>query len=99
MLSWPRVLGPLLLVLAGSVQAQPITDSLSAVAAAKRQLRARCVPETPCTFTPQRDGRQWRVWVRFSRRDATGTGTSARGGQIVLYFDAGGNLLRRLDVD
>ena len=99
MLSRLAFLGPLMVVLPVPAQAQAITNTSSAVAAAKRQMRARCVPETPCSFTPQRDGRQWRVWVRFSRRDATGTSTSARGGKIVLYFDAGGNLLRRLDVD
>lgn len=64
-----------------------ITDAASAVEAAKRYSKAKCAPKAPCTYKAERDGKQWRVWVRHKE------------GTLVLYFDAEGNLLRRLEAD
>ena len=44
-----------------------ITDKASAVDAAKRYLKTRCTAETPCTFKPEHEGKQWRVWVQQTR--------------------------------
>ena len=63
-------------------------------------MRARCTDRTPCRFRAERDGRQWRVWVRFSERNSRGQAVyPSPGKQVVLTFDAGGNLLRRLEVE
>ena len=75
-----------------------VVDEASAIAAAKRYTKAQCTAETPCTFKPRREGKQWNVWVQFSKR--TGPGQKARpypGGHIILYFDAAGHLVRRIE--
>lgn len=64
-----------------------ITDSASAVEAAKRYTKARCTATAPCRYKAERDGKQWRVWVQHAA------------GKLVLSFDAEGNLLRRLEAD
>ncbi|HSN21715.1 MAG TPA: hypothetical protein VLS49_13620 [Usitatibacter sp.] len=82
--------------LAGS----PITDSASAVDAAKRYVRARCTAETPCRFKPEREGRRWRVWVRLGERNTRGKIVyPSPGKSIVLFFDDAGNLIRRLEAE
>lgn len=64
-----------------------IHDSAGAIEAARRHTKARCTASAPCKYKAQRDGKQWRVWVEHA------------GGTLVLYFDAEGNLLRRLEAD
>jgi hypothetical protein len=64
-----------------------------AVEAAKRYTKARCTTAQPCTYKAQRDGKRWRVWVTPKRRPGKSEPT------LVLYFDAEGNLIRRLEVD
>src|SRR5258707_15551143 len=77
-----------------------ITDNASAIEAAKRYLKARCTEETPCTFKPEHEGKQWRVWVQLTRRSAPNAAPRPYpGGTVILYFDAGGNLTRRLEGD
>lgn len=77
-----------------------ITDDASAIAAAKRYLKARCTVETPCTFKPEHEGRQWRVWVQLTKRHAANQAPRPYpGGTLILYFDAKGNLTRRLEAD
>jgi hypothetical protein len=66
-----------------------ITDAASAVEAARKYVKARCPPEKPCKFKPEREGKQWRVWVKLP----------PPAGSLVLYFDTEGNLLRRLEAD
>ncbi len=66
-----------------------ITDAASAVETAKKYVKARCTAEKPCKFKPEREGNQWRVWVKLPNP----------GGSLVLYFDTKGNLLRRLEAD
>lgn len=80
--------------------AMPIVDNASAVEAAKHYLKARCTPETPCTFKPQHEGKQWRVWVQLTRRGSANAAPHPYpGGTLILYFDAKGSLLRRLEGD
>ena len=77
-----------------------ISDNASAVEAAKRYLKARCTTETPCTFKPEHEGKQWRVWVQLTKRNAPGAAPRPYpGGTLILYFDAKGSLLRRLEGD
>jgi hypothetical protein len=77
-----------------------ITDSASAIDAAKHYLKARCTSETPCTFKPQHEGKQWRVWVQLTKRNsASEAPRHYPGGTLILYFDAKGTLLRRLEGD
>ena len=98
-----RVLG----VLAGSAamlalaaEGRGISDAASAVDAAKRYVKARCTDETPCKFKPEREGKQWRVWVQTTRRDSANAAPRPYpGGTLILYFDAKGNLIRRLEGD
>ncbi len=77
-----------------------ITDDASAIAAAKRYLKARCTDETPCKFKPEHEGKQWRVWVQLTKRSAPNHAPRPYpGGTLILYFDAKGNLTRRLEAD
>lgn len=96
-------LAPLALVAMGvglASAAGPITDEASAIAAAKRYMKARCTAETPCTFRPEHEASQWRVWVQMTKRGAPNQAPRPYpGGTVVLYFDAKGNLLRRLEAD
>ena len=77
-----------------------ISDPASAIAVAKRYLKARCTDDTPCKFKAEREGKQWRVHVQLTRRDAPNRAPHPYpGGTLFLYFDAKGNLLRRLEGD
>ena len=77
-----------------------ITDDASAIAAAKRYLKARCTTETPCKFKPEHEGKQWRVWVQLTKRNAAKEAPRPYpGGTVILYFDANGNLTRRLEAE
>lgn len=90
----------LLIAMALPALAEPITGNDSAIAAAKRWLKARCNAETPCTFKPEQEGKQWRVWVQLTKRHAPNQAPRPYpGGTLVLYFDAKGNLTRRLEAD
>lgn len=66
-----------------------ITDAASAIEVARKYVKGRCTAEKPCKFKPEREGNQWRVWVKLPNP----------GGSLVLYFDTKGNLLRRLEAD
>lgn len=78
----------------------PIVDNASAIEAARHYLRARCTTETPCTFKPQHEGKQWRVWVQLTRRNSPNAAPQPYpGGTLILYFDPKGSLLRRLEGD
>ena len=78
--------------------ADAIVDEASAVAAAKRYTKARCPAETPCTYKARREGKQWNVWVQFTKRSAPGKAALPYpGGHVLLYFDREGNLVRRVE--
>jgi hypothetical protein len=97
-----RILAVLAIAAASGAGAESndITDAASAVRAAKRYTKGQCPAEAPCTYKAQPDGRQWRVWVQLSKRK-TGKEVAQPnpGGSIILYFDASGNLVRRLEAD
>jgi hypothetical protein len=79
-------------------RAAQVTDEASAIAAAKRYTKARCSVETPCTFRPRREGQHWNVWVEFTQRNARGQKAQPYpGGHVILYFDAEGRLVRRIE--
>lgn len=80
--------------------AEPIADRAAAIRGAQTYMKARCTDRTPCRFRSERDGHHWRVWVRLSERNARGQAVyPSPGKQIVLTFDASGNLIRRLEVE
>lgn len=70
----------------------PIDGPAAAIETAKRFTRGRCTVETPCTYKPEREGKQWRVWV--VRTDKSGRKDPRT---LVLYFDLDGNLIRRIE--
>src|SRR5688500_9272101 len=94
-------LGAIALLMSGVAWgAEGITDNASAVSAAKRYLKARCNAETPCKFKPEQEGKQWRVWVQTTKRyEANQAPRPYPGGTLILYFDAKGNLTRRLEAE
>ena len=73
-----------------------IADKASAIEAAKRYTKARCTREAPCTFRADREGRQWRVWVHLSKRDAQLGDAPDSERYVILFFDSDGNLIRRV---
>lgn len=88
------------MTIGAQTQAPRIENPASAIEAAKRWTKARCNPETPCTFKPEREGNQWRVWVQLTKRNAPNQAPQPYpGGTLILYFDVNGNLLRRLEGD
>lgn len=92
--------GLVIISAAGSAQAQTprIENQASAVEAAKRYTKARCTAETPCTFKPEREGNQWRVWVQLTKRNSPNEAPHPYpGGTLILYFDINGNFMRRLE--
>lgn len=72
-----------------------VTDEASAIAVAKKYVKAQCT-ETPCHFTPRREGSQWNVMVEFTKRNAAGKLDRYPGGHVLLYFNQEGQLVRRV---
>ena len=90
----------LLASLPAAAEGRAITDKASATEAARRFLKTRCTDDLPCKFKPERDGKQWRVWVQTTRRASPNQAPKPYpGGTLVLYFDANGTLTRRLEAD
>lgn len=83
-----------------AAESSAITDTASAILAAKRYTKASCNAVTPCTYKAQREGKQWRVRVtltkRHSPRDAA---RPYAGGELFLYFDTSGNLIRKINAE
>ena len=80
------------------VAAAKVVDEASGIAEASKYVKSRCTDDTPCRFKPRREGRQWNVWVEFTKR--AGPGHKPRpyhGGHVILYFDAEGRLVRRIE--
>jgi hypothetical protein len=73
-----------------------VTDEASAIAVAKKYVKAQCTSETPCHFTPRREGSQWNVLVEFTKRNAAGKLDRYPGGHVLLYFNQEGQLVRRV---
>ena len=72
-----------------------VTDEASAIALAKKYVKAQCT-ETPCHFTPRREGSQWNVLVEFTKRNEAGKFDRYPGGHVLLYFNREGQLVRRV---
>ena len=88
--------------LALNAAAEPIeiADSAGAIRAAQRYTKGRCVAEPPCKYKAEKEGNQWRVWVRIPKRSNPREITNTYpAGTIVLFFDRKGHLLRRLEAD
>jgi hypothetical protein len=91
------VIAALTISLVAAAESSAITDTASAVRAAKRYTKASCNTATPCTYKAQREGKQWRVAVKLTKRSSPqGTAHLYPGGDMFLYFDASGHLIRRL---
>jgi hypothetical protein len=73
-----------------------VTDEASAIAAAKKYVKAQCAAEKPCHFKPRREGSQWNVLVEFTKRNAAGNLERYPGGHVLLYFNQEGQLVRRV---
>jgi hypothetical protein len=90
-------LAALTIGLAAAAETSAITDPASAISAAKRYTKASCNAATPCTYKAQREGKQWRVVVKLTKRNSPrGAARSYAGGEMFLYFDPQGHLIRRL---
>ena len=90
-------LAALTIGLAAAAETSAVTDPASAVRAAKRYTKASCNAVTPCTYKAQREGKQWRVVVKLTKRNSPrGAARSYAGGEMFLYFDPQGHLIRRL---
>ena len=90
------------LAMAGMARADAprIDTPAAAIEAAQRYLKSRCTPQTPCTFKPEREGNQWRVWVQLTKRKSPNEAPMPYpGGTVILFFDAAGSLIRRLEAD
>jgi hypothetical protein len=77
-------------------EAAPLADENAAIAEARKYVKGRCT-DTPCHFKARREGKQWNVWVDFTK--PTGRGKKPEtyhGGHVILYFDAEGRLVRRI---
>ena len=78
-------------------ESSAITDAASAIRAAKRYTKASCNAAAPCTYKAQREGKQWRVSVKLTKQNSPrGAAYPYAGGDLFLFFDSRGYLLRRL---
>ena len=73
-----------------------VTDEASAIAVAKKYVKAQCGAEKPCYFKPRREGSQWNVLVEFTKRNEAGKFERYPGGHVLLYFNQEGQLVRRV---
>jgi len=81
---------------APGAESTKVTDQASAIQAAKRYTKAQCT-DTPCNYKARREGKQWNVWVEFTKRASPRAAPKPYpGGHVILYFDAEGSLVRRI---
>ena len=81
----------------GLAESARVTDQASAIAAAKKYVKAQCTAETPCRFKPRREGSQWNVLVEFTKRNSGEKPERYPGGHVLLYFNQEGQLVRRVN--
>ena len=85
---------------AAAVESNAITDAATAIRVATRYTKVGCNAVTPCTYKAQREGKQWRVAVKLTKRDSPrGAPYPYAGGDMCLFFDSRGYLIRRLGGD
>lgn len=90
-------LAALTISVAAVADSSAISDAASAILAAKRYTKASCNAVTPCTYKAQRESKQWRVAVKLTKRNSPRSAALPyAGGDMFLYFDSRGYLLRRL---
>ena len=83
--------------LTAAAESSAITDAASAILAAKRYTKASFNAVTPCAYKAQREGKQWRVAVKLTKRNSPHAAAYPyAGGDMFLYFDLRGHLIRRL---
>jgi hypothetical protein len=87
-----------LVIVALHAAAARIADEAAAVEAAKAYTKGRCTSESPCSYRARREAKQWNVWVQLTKRSRPGAAPSPAG-HLILYFDAEGNLVRRIEGD
>jgi hypothetical protein len=89
---------PMVAGVAIAAESTQITEEASAIAAAKRYTKARCTTSTPCEFRARREGKQWNVFVEFTRRsNPREIAQKYPGGHVILYFNQQGQLVRRIE--
>jgi len=89
---------PLAIGVALAAESTQITDESSAIAAAKRYTKAQCTSQTPCEFRARHEGKQWNVFVEFTKRNnPREIAQKYPGGHVILYFNQQGQLVRRLE--
>ena len=85
------------LVLACWVGPAAALDRAGAVEAAKRQVKGKCTPETPCKFTANLERDKWHVRVDFTRRDPQDKAVLYPGGHAIFIFDQSGKVVGRVE--
>ena len=89
---------PMVAALAIAAESTQVTDEASAIAAAKRYTKAQCTTNTPCEFRARREGKQWNVFVEFTKRsNPREIAQKYPGGHVILYFNQQGQLVRRVE--
>ena len=72
-------------------------DRDGALEAAKRQVKTKCTPATPCTFTAKAEKDKWYVRVEFTKRDSSQEkAVPYPGGHAIFIFDQTGKLVGRI---
>jgi hypothetical protein len=73
-------------------------DRSGAIDVAKRQVRAQCTPDTPCTFNATLHERNWHVRVQFTKRNSPKEEPFPyRGGHAILIVNQTGKVIGRME--
>ena len=86
------------LVLAGWVVSAAALDRDGAIEAAKRQMKSKCTPETPCSFTAKAEKDKWYVRIEFTGRSSPQEKpVPYPGGHAILIFNQAGKVVGRIE--
>jgi hypothetical protein len=73
-------------------------DREGAIEAARGQMRGKCSPATPCTFTARLDNKRWYVHVEFTTRKSPQDKPAPHpGGHAILVIDQSGKVVGRME--
>lgn len=90
--------GLIALLLASWGSCAAALDRQGAIDAAKRQVKGRCGPATPCTFSARFDNNKWYVRVEFAKRDSPqDEPTPYPGGHAIFMIDQSGKVVGRIE--
>ena len=93
-----RAVVPLVaLVLACGAGSAAALDRAGAIEAAKREVKGKCTPETPCKFTANLERDKWHVRVEFTRRDPQDKAVLYPGGHAIFIFNQSGKVVGRIE--